>query len=54
MNRGHVPGSEYFRDYCWLGMEFQGLEKQRDECLNALTIESICPFAKELMKVGRK
>lgn len=49
-----MPVSEYFRDYCWLGMEFRGLEKRRDECLNALTIKFVRPFAEELMKVGQK
>lgn len=52
--RCHMPASEYFRDYRCLGMEFQWLERQRDDCLNALPVNPVYPFAKELMKLRQK
>lgn len=35
-------------------MEFQWLEKQRDDCPDALPINPARPFAKELMKLRQK
>lgn len=38
--RCRMCASEYFRDYRCLGMEFQWLERQRGDCLNALPVKS--------------
>lgn len=50
----HMTLFEYFRDYHCLGMEFQWLERRRDDCLNALPVNPVHPFAKELMKLRQK
>lgn len=51
----HMPVSENFRGDYYLGVDFQWLERQRGDCLNAWSVKShFCQGVKEAKRIITK